>query len=63
MLVLKRRRGQEIIVTVGDTRVSIMLCQIRGGDSAAIGIKADKEVSIHRKEVQDEIDARAKANA
>jgi len=51
MLVLSRRRDQQIII--GDL-VSITVVEIRS-DKVRIGIEAPKEVSVHRKEVYDAI--------
>lgn len=51
MLVLSRKVNEEIII--GDN-VSITVVEIRGG-KVRLGIKAPKEVTVHRKEVADQI--------
>lgn len=51
MLVLSRKRDE--IVTIGDD-IEIMIVDIRG-DKVRLGIKAPKEVAVHRKEVYEAI--------
>ena len=53
MLVLSRRRDETIMI--GDD-VEITIVDIRG-DSVRVGIKAPKHVSVHRKEIYEEIQA------
>lgn len=53
MLVLSRKKGEEIVI--GDDIV-ITLVQIRG-DQVRIGIAAPKDVSVHRREVYEAIQA------
>ncbi len=55
MLVLKRKLGERIVVTVGMTVIEIEVCDV-GGSWAKIGVDASQEVHIHRKEVQELID-------
>ena len=55
MLVLKRKLGERIVVTVGMTVIEIEVCDV-GGNWAKIGVAASHEVAIHRKEVQELID-------
>jgi carbon storage regulator len=52
MLVLSRKKS-EVIVIGGIVRVTIV--EVRG-DKVRIGIDAPKEVSVHREEVQKQID-------
>lgn len=47
MLVLTRKKGEQIIV---NNDITIEVVEIRG-DKVRIGVKAPKEVSIHRLEV------------
>jgi len=61
MLVLKRDVGEEIVITVGDTRIRVMLVQAWTGyrnkpDAGRIGVLAPPEVEVHRAEVQAAID-------
>ena len=51
MLVLSRKRDQQIIIGDG---IVITVVEIRG-DKVRLGINAPKEVSVHRKEVYDAI--------
>ena len=56
MLVLSRRRGEKIIITTpGGVRVVVIVIAIRG-DNVRMGFEAPDDVSIHREEVQAEID-------
>lgn len=59
MLALTRKKGQSIII--GDT-IEVTIVDVKG-DQVRIGIKAPKEVSIHRKEIYMEIEAENKAAA
>lgn len=47
MLVLSRKKNQEIII---NDQITISIVEIRG-DKVRLGINAPKEVSVHRKEV------------
>jgi len=51
LLVLTRKRNQSIII--GDT-IEVTVVEIRG-DQVRLGIAAPKRVSVHRREVYDEI--------
>ena len=51
MLVLTRKRGEQIIV---NNDITIEVVEIRG-DKVRIGVKAPKEVSIHRLEIHRDI--------
>jgi carbon storage regulator len=51
MLVLTRKLGQTIVL---NNEVEITIVQIKG-KQVRIGVKAPKDTSIHRKEVQEEI--------
>jgi carbon storage regulator len=54
MLVLSRKKGEEIVI--GNGLITLVVVEIRG-DKIRLGIKAPKDMPVHRKEVQDEIDA------
>lgn len=56
MLVLSRKKNEAIIL---DNNIRIVVADIRG-DKVRIGIEAPKEMSIHREEVQEEINKNAK---
>ena len=51
MLVLTRKRNESIII---NDNIEIIVVDIKG-DQIKLGIKAPKKVSIHRKEVYEEI--------
>jgi len=59
MLILSRRIGEKIVVA---GNIFIEIVDVRGS-SVQIGVSADKSVSVHRKEVQDEIDREKGKNA
>lgn len=52
MLVLSRMPGQEIVIG-GDVVVRVLDVH---GDKVRLGIVAPKDVSVHRREVQEEIE-------
>lgn len=52
MLVLSRHRDESIII---DGNITITIVDIRG-DKVRIDIDAPKDVTVHRKEVQDKVD-------
>jgi len=51
MLVLTRKVGQSIVI--GD-EVEVVVLEVRG-EQVRIGIRAPKTVSVHRKEIYDQI--------
>ena len=51
MLVLSRRTNQSIII--GDN-IEVMIVEIQG-DQVKVGIKAPKEITVHRKEIFEQI--------
>jgi carbon storage regulator len=53
MLVLSRLKDQFIDIDGG--RIQICIVEVRG-DKVRIGITAPREISVHRREVQEEID-------
>jgi len=53
MLILTRKRGQSIVV---DGEIEITVLQIQG-DQARLGITAPKRVTVHRKELLEQVRA------
>lgn len=49
MLVLSRKRDESIVI---DNRIIVTIVEIRG-DKVRLGIEADKEIPVHRQEVQE----------
>lgn len=54
MLVLSRKRNDEIVIGEGADQVKVMVIEIRG-DKVRLGIEAPQHVPVHRKEVYDAI--------
>ena len=53
MLVLSRKKGEAIVISVdGQRPIEIVVVEVRG-DKASIGIQADREVTVHRQEIYD----------
>jgi carbon storage regulator CsrA len=59
MLVLNRKINEQITIGVGGIRVKITVCEIRqdGSPRVKLGFDAPPGVTVHRKEIQDKIDA------
>ncbi len=57
MLVISRHRDEDLIFTHEPTgeRFMVRVVDIRG-DKVRVGIEASKNITVHRKEVQDAID-------
>jgi carbon storage regulator len=53
MLILTRKRGQSIVV---DGEIEVTLLQIQG-DQVRLGITAPKRVTVHRKELLEQVRA------
>ena len=51
MLVLSRKRNEQIVIYGNITVVVVEIC----GDKVRLGIEAPKEVPVHRREVYDRI--------
>ena len=51
MLVLSRRQGEEIIISVGDKEILVKVKEIRRGQ-VSIGVKAPMSVEILRAELR-----------
>lgn len=58
MLVLTRKVNEEIII--GEGTVVIKVVEVRG-DKVRIGVTCDKDIPIHRAEVQEAIDLKRAA--
>lgn len=52
MLVLTRKVNQSIII--GDQGIEVVVLEVRG-EQVRIGIKAPRDVVVHRKEIYDQI--------
>ena len=50
MLILSRKQGERIVLTMGDLKVEVLVTDILN-DRVKIGIDAPSEVKIHREEV------------
>lgn len=53
MLVLSRKKNESIVI---DGRIKVTVIEIRG-DKVRLGVDADKDIPVHRSEVQEAIDA------
>lgn len=56
MLVLTRRKFEQLVITLGDQTVLVRVIDV-GRDRVRLGITAPKEVAIHREEVARRIEA------
>ena len=54
MLILTRKKDETIVI---GGIVKVMVVDFRNGDRVRLGIEAPKEVSVHRGEIQELIDA------
>ena len=50
MLVLSRKKGEQIVVAIGDRTAVIRIVDVRGG-KVRVGVTAPPEVVIHREEI------------
>lgn len=55
MLVLSRKRGERVVVSLNGETVTIELLKIRGAQ-VSLGFKASKYVAVHREEVWNRLD-------
>jgi len=55
VLVLSRRKNEQLVIGEGDSQVIITLVDIRGDGKVRIGIDANRDTPVHRKEVYDAI--------
>jgi carbon storage regulator len=57
VLILKRKVGEQIIIRVPDgPEISIVITDIEPRKAVRVGVKAPRNVSVHRGEVQRQID-------
>jgi carbon storage regulator len=56
MLVLTRRKLEQLVITLGDQTVFVRVVDI-GRDRVRLGVSAPKEVAVHREEVARRIEA------
>lgn len=61
MLILSRKRNEQIVISHPAGDIEIMVVEIRG-DNVRLGITAPKEVPVHRREVFDAIRRNAAAS-
>ena len=62
MLVFSRNVDERVILTMPDgRRIAVMLIEIKGTNRARLGFDAPQDVRIHREEIQQLEDAKAKA--
>ncbi len=54
MLVLSRKKGEEVVITVGNQVIRVVVTDIQPG-KVRLGFDADSSVIIHRKEVQEKV--------
>ena len=60
MLALTRTLDQEIVITVGETKVVLKVLRVYGL-KVQLGFEAPPEVTINRREIQDQIDQQGSA--
>lgn len=60
MLVLSRHRDESVVIANG--LVTVTVVEIRG-DKVRLGFTAARDVSIHRQEVQDKVDAEGRGRS
>lgn len=60
MLVLSRKRGEQIVIGNGLARIAVTAIQ---GDKVRLGIEAERSVPVHRAEVFEAIQRKAQAVA
>lgn len=60
MLVLSRKKDEEIVIAEGE--IVIRVLEIRG-DTVRLGIDADKDIPVHRREVYTAIEQERAAHA
>lgn len=56
MLILTRRVGETLVITLSDgTKINVTSLGVKGNQTR-IGIDAPKNISVHREEIQQRID-------
>ena len=51
MLILTRSKDESVVI---DNKIEVCIISVRG-DKVRLGIEAPKDISVHRKEIQDAI--------
>lgn len=59
MLVLKRMKGERVIIGDGPNKVTVVVTEV-GRYFVRLGVEAPKEIPVHREEVYDAIQAAAR---
>lgn len=59
MLVLSRKKNEQVIIGTGPNQITVTLIEIRG-DKVRLGFQAPEEIPVHRREVRDAIDREEK---
>jgi len=54
MLVLSRKKDEEIVIGTGDQEVVVRIIDVRG-DKVRLGVIADKGIPVHRREVWNQL--------
>jgi carbon storage regulator CsrA len=57
VLILSRFLNESIEIRAGEYVIKLMITEVREDGRVKIGFDADKSVTIHRKEIQDRVDA------
>lgn len=55
MLILGRCKDDRVVITVGDVRITVSVCEIRG-ERVRLGFDAPPEVTVNRGEIQTLVD-------
>ncbi len=62
MLVLSRTEGEEIVITAAGRKIVVRVASIHPtGRKVRLGFTADRDIKIHRAEVQEQEDADARS--
>lgn len=51
MLTLTRRRGEAVVIRVGDKKIIVTIADIASGKKVALGFVTDRDVEINRFEI------------
>jgi len=57
MLILTRRREQDIVIGSGDDQVVVRVLEIRADDKVRLGIIARRDIPVHRREIAEQLAA------
>jgi len=57
MLVLARELEETVVLTVGESRIVVKVVRVTNEGRVRLGFEAGPEVTIHRGEIQERIDA------